>query len=280
MHALRWNGPLGALERLNSMPSGGMSPTHLAVSPDGGFLLVANFESGTLAVFELARDGSLASMNDVVQHHGRGKHDFFQAGPHPHQIVFDRLTGELVVPDMGLDAIFFYRLDASGRLSASREPLQLPPGTGPRQLVFGIDDAYMMVLGEVNSSLNVFRRGDSGSFSYIQRLSVAPAGFGGKTRAGGLSVTPDRRRFFASNRGHDSVTAFSWDRRAGLLCREQTVACGGCEPRGLAVTPDGETLIVGNQDTDEIVAFAIEETGLRLRARTEAPSPACIVFLP
>lgn len=268
------------LEPLNSMASGGMSPTHLAVTPDGRFLLVANFESGTLAVFELAPGGDLAAMRDVVQHHGRGQHDFFQAAPHPHQIVFDRLTGEFVVPDMGLDAIFFYELDAHGRLRASREPFKLPPGTGPRQVAFGPDDTHLMVLGEVNSTLNVLRRTSSGAFSYTQRLSTVPAGFGGKTRAGGLAVTPDRRRFFASNRGHDSVTVFSWDSRARMLCRQQTVACGGREPRGLAVTPDGRTLIVGNQDSDELVGFTIEATGLQLRTRTESPSPACILFLP
>lgn len=39
---------------LSELPTNGIEPCHVAVSPDGALLVVANYESGSLAVWRLA----------------------------------------------------------------------------------------------------------------------------------------------------------------------------------------------------------------------------------
>ena len=60
----------GELSLLNSRPSGGVEPAHLELDPTGRFLLVANYRSGSVAVFGLEADGSIGPMTDHIQHEG------------------------------------------------------------------------------------------------------------------------------------------------------------------------------------------------------------------
>src|SRR4051812_24255092 len=60
----------GQLTLLNTAPSAGTEPAHLELDPSGRFLLVANYRTGSIAVFAVAADGSLGAMVDHVQHEG------------------------------------------------------------------------------------------------------------------------------------------------------------------------------------------------------------------
>src|SRR3954470_7537984 len=62
----------GALSVLGSAETGGAHPCHLAVTPDGEFLLCANYTGGSLAVFSLTSSGALGSRTALVRHSGNG----------------------------------------------------------------------------------------------------------------------------------------------------------------------------------------------------------------
>ena len=62
----------GALSVLGSAETGGAHPCHLAVTPDGKFLLCANYTGGSLAVFSLTPSGALGTRTALVQHSGSG----------------------------------------------------------------------------------------------------------------------------------------------------------------------------------------------------------------
>src|SRR5690349_5652122 len=57
----------GRLTRLNIVSSEGARPAHLSVHPSGKYVLVANYNGGSFAVFPILRDGRLASASDVKQ---------------------------------------------------------------------------------------------------------------------------------------------------------------------------------------------------------------------
>ena len=59
--AFRIDRATGALTLLNTQPSKGAHPCHLAVDRPGTHLLVANYTGGTLAVLPLEHDGSIGS---------------------------------------------------------------------------------------------------------------------------------------------------------------------------------------------------------------------------
>src|SRR5215213_2547164 len=74
-------GPDGSLEPVARESSGGSAPCHLALSADARHLLCANYGSGSVAVFALDPDGSLAGRTDLVAHHGGGPDPQRQEGP-------------------------------------------------------------------------------------------------------------------------------------------------------------------------------------------------------
>jgi 6-phosphogluconolactonase len=61
----------GKLTLINRQPSHGAHPCHLALDPTGRFLIVANYSSGTVAVYPVAADGRLGEASAIVQHRGR-----------------------------------------------------------------------------------------------------------------------------------------------------------------------------------------------------------------
>jgi len=128
--------PTGELRFLNRVASGGADPAHLSVEPTGGWLLVANYTGGTIAVLPITSDGGLREAERLscgilaVAPHPRR-----QRGPHPHMIVTDPAGVFVLVPDLGVDAVLAYRLEA-GRLiaqpdrgrSSARRCGPTPPG--------------------------------------------------------------------------------------------------------------------------------------------------------
>ena len=62
----------GKLKLLNQKSSLGAGPCHLVLDKTGRNLLVANYDSGSVAVFPVAADGHLGESTDFVQHSGKG----------------------------------------------------------------------------------------------------------------------------------------------------------------------------------------------------------------
>src|SRR5258708_4977913 len=60
------NRETGALTALNSRPSAGTSPCHLAVDHTGKMLMAANYGSGSVPVFPIRSDGKLGEMSDLI----------------------------------------------------------------------------------------------------------------------------------------------------------------------------------------------------------------------
>src|SRR5205085_1261533 len=119
-------------ELINTLPTGGAAPCHLALAP--GFLLAANYGGGSVAVFALRPDGGLDRRTDLAQHAGGGVVADRQDGPHAHQVtVRDHMVHAV---DLGMDALVHYRLTGEGRLEHVRTTNVRPMGSGPRHLVF------------------------------------------------------------------------------------------------------------------------------------------------
>ena len=64
----------GALNFINSQPSGGRNPVHLSIHPKGKFLVVANYTGCTVAVLPIEADGRLAPPSEVVPLTGNPKY--------------------------------------------------------------------------------------------------------------------------------------------------------------------------------------------------------------
>src|SRR5437660_5014840 len=62
----------GALEFLNQVSSRGAGPCFVSLDKAGKYVLVANYDSGNVAVFPVLKDGKLGEPTASIQHAGHG----------------------------------------------------------------------------------------------------------------------------------------------------------------------------------------------------------------
>lgn len=265
---------------LGMQTSGGADPAHLAISPDGRHLVVANYSGGTVALFALQpENGRIGERLDVVQHEGAGPDPERQTSPHPHMVAFAPDGQELFVPDLGLDAVLRYRIN-EGRLEAAGR-LECPSKSGPRHLAFHPSGEVLFVLGELSNTLTTFRRTDSG-FVDAGTVSLLPEGETGPSHAAAIKVTSSGDLVFASNRGHDSVSVFRYGPDAALTL-QACVPVHGRSPRDIALTPDEQYLLAANQDSHSVTVFSVDAQAeganlLSFVGEHRVPSPVCLAW--
>jgi 6-phosphogluconolactonase len=272
----------GELTLLNSVPSGGAEPCHLDVAPDGCFLLVANYGSGSVAAFALEPDGSIGAMTGHAQHVGSSVHPERQMGPHAHMVAFDPHSGEVLVSDLGLDAVMVYSLTEDGALVERPERrIEMAPGSGPRHLAFHPDGHRLFVVHELDNTLVALRR-DGDRFVPTAKASTLPEGFSAHSQAAAVRVSPSGNCVLVSNRGvdSDSIAVFRFGPSDGSLQLTQVEPTAGREPREFVFDPDGDFVVVANQDSHTLVVFAFDEDTYRLEQVTSAsvPTPACLAI--
>jgi 6-phosphogluconolactonase len=275
----------GELRKLNQQPSQGTSPCYITVDPSRKFVLVANYSSGSLAVLPIKSDGSLGESADVVQHQGSGKDPRRQEGPHAHCIVLDRAGKYAFAADLGIDKVMIYRFDAkTGKLAPNSQPFaQTKPGAGPRHFVIHPGGKFAYVINELDSSLTAFAYDNpSGALTELQTVSTLPEGFQGNNTCADLHVHPSGRFLYGSNRGHDSIVAFTIDERSGKLSYLAHEPTQGKTPRNFVIDPTGAFLLAANQNSDTITTFRIEPAGKLKPAGpvTEVPTPVCLKLIP
>lgn len=266
--------------QLNTVHSGGAEPAHVELDPTERFVVVANYGSGSVSVFARQADGRLGAMTGHVQHQGSGVHPDRQASPHPHQICFDPVSGDLLVPDLGLDAVFRYRLGSGGALT-ERGRIAVSPGAGPRHLIFHYDGRHLFLASELDSTLAAYRR-DGDGFVPSDVVSTVPDGFTGDSRPSAVRVTASGRSVLVANRGHDSIAVFAFDPDTAKLAPALMAPSGGREPRDLVLTPDGTDLLVANQESNTVTLFDFDEElpCLRFVSAMLIPAPACLRWAP
>jgi 6-phosphogluconolactonase len=116
----------------------------------------------------------------------------------------------------------------------------------------------------------------------LQTISALPKEFSGENTAAEIAVHPNGRFLFASNRGHDSIAAFSIDSAKGTLRLIDNFSVKGRTPRSFVIDPTGSRLLVANQDSGNIVVFRLDLTTGRLTATGEevkVPAPVCLKFI-
>jgi 6-phosphogluconolactonase len=265
----------GRLSLLNTQPSGGNGPCHISVDASGRVLLLANYTGGNVVSYPIGDDGSLGPAASTVQHDGSSVNPQRQKEPHPHGIYPGPTQTRAYVPDLGLDKVMIYRLDAtSGRLSPNVPAhAATEAGGGPRHLAFHPNSRYVYVNLEITSRVAAYRvDAATGALEGFQTLSSLPPG----ARSEGNStaetlVHPNGRYLYVSNRGHDSISVFAIDPQDGSLRFIEATSTGGRVPRSFGIAPGGRFLVAANQDSGNVTVFRIDpERGTLSRADGEA----------
>ncbi len=275
----------GKLAKLNQVESRGAAPCHLVVDQTGKSVAVANYSSGTAAVFPVQDDGSLGEASSVVQHSGSGP-DPRQGAPHAHAAVLSPDNRFLFVADLGVDRVYSYRLDPAKASISSNDPafVRTPPGSGPRHFAFHPNGKFAYANGELTLTVTAFSYdAPRGSLVELQTLSTLPADFKGENNSTAeIEVHPSGKFLYVSNRGHNSLAIFSIDPNKGTLTARGHASTQGSTPRNFAIDPTGKLILAANQDSDTAVVFQIDQQTGQLKSTgqtLQVPVPVCVLFV-
>jgi len=277
--------PSGKLSRLNDTSSRGADPCYISLDKAGHYVLVANYTGGNVAALPVLKDGRLAAASAFRQDSGSGPNHERQEGPHAHWIETTADNRFALVADLGIDKILVYHFDpGSGALTPNEPPAaNLQAGAGPRHLAFAPDEKFAYVIDELQSSITAFAYDSAqGRLGAFQTISTLPKDFHGRNTAAEIQVHPSGKFLYASNRGDDSIAAFSIDQSTGHLTLIGHFKSGGKTPRHFAFDPTGTRLLVANQESSNIVLFNIDRTSGNLTQKSQinnVPSPVCLLFV-
>lgn len=275
----------GGLTALNRVSSGGADPCHITVSRSGRTVAVANYSSGSTIAVGVNADGSLGKAT-IDRHVGHGPNTQRQEAPHAHSVDFTPDDRFLLSCDLGADRVYLYRHDVRTGAIAPHVPrfVALEPGSGPRHLALHPSGRYVYVIAELTSAIGIFAwDATAGRMVQRQSISTLPFGYTAPSTTAEIVVHPSGRFVYGSNRGHDSIAAFSVDAKNGRLTSLGTTPTGGKAPRSFAVDPSGRWMLVANQLSNQVVSFAIDQqTGaLEPTGSVVALSrPVCVLFVP
>jgi 6-phosphogluconolactonase (cycloisomerase 2 family) len=259
-----------AVSFINQIDSKGEEPTHSNLSKDGRFLFVANYAvhpdpGGSLAVVPVGKDGKLSPVVQTATHEASKVNPERQASSHVHAAVPTPDDKYLVAMDLGADKMFVFNYDhnqAQPLKPAKTPAVDLPPGSGPRHLLFSKDGKHAWLTMEMSAQVAVFDYRD-GEFKRTQLVELANKQGQQYRAAGGLHSSPDGKFLYVANRGEvNELLVFSINRN-GQLKEIQRRSVEGKEPREFSFDPSGHFMLIANQKSNQIVTVRVDpKTGL------------------
>ncbi len=274
----------GGLALINKQETG-KGPCYVSVDHTGKWVFVSNYPDGFIEVFPVGADGAIEVEHQRILHTGSSVNKERQEAPHPHMIMASPSNKFVIVPDLGADKIFVYRFNSGTGILVPNEPegIKAEPGAGPRHFAFHPDGKYGYVLNELNSTITAYHWDENaGVLSLPETYPLLPEDFHGFNKSADIHLTPDGKFLYASNRGHNSITAFrvAEDGRLKIIGR---YSVKGDFPRNFYITSGGRFLLVENKHSGNIVVFRIDPKTGKLKYENETDgliAPQCLKMLP
>lgn len=281
--AYKLEGKTGKLTLLNRQSSLGTASCYVDVDATGKTLVVANYTTGDVASLPIKPDGSLGPAVTEIVHKGSSVNDSRQKEPHAHCFVISPDNRFALAADLGTDQVFCYRLDAEKSSIAANDPafVRSPPGSGPRHLTFHPNGKRVYVINELLNTVSAYNWAD-GTLTEFQTISTLPEGFTGVTHTADVKITPNGKFLYGTNRGHDSLAAYSTGDDGKLTLIEIVPSRGG-GPQNLLISPDGKWLLCANMPGNNLSLFAIDQKTGKITPQgntVEVAMPSCLMLVP
>ena len=262
------------LRFINRQSSLGSLPCHITASRH--WIAVANYGSGSVAVFRRESDGAIGQKTSYVQHEGSGPVRDRQQCAHAHEVRLVSDT-ELLVPDLGADCVYQYRINPRGVLNIDPSTTAVEPGSGPRHIVAHPQQPLYYLLNELSNIIAVLHRNDVHHDQAF--VSTLPGDYRGSSTTAEIQLSDDGRFIYASNRGHDSIVTMALDDR-GLPGQPSWVPTHGEHPRFFCFDPTRKWLLVANQQSDNVAVYPVVDGRPTEVARIAGfPTPTCLLFI-
>ncbi|MCT9819418.1 lactonase family protein [Microbacterium sp. W1N] len=254
----------------------GEAVCHVAVAPDGTFLIASCYGDGRVVRIALDAGGvpgaAVIGAASVDPHAGREP----DRAPHAHQARF--VPGEvLVTTDLGHDQVRVW--DTAGGGLRQRGTVTLPFGSGPRHTVWH-PSGHLFVVTEYSGEVFVLAPDRFGAWSLVAGAPVSPAAFAGVDYPSEIALSRDAEHVLVGVRGSNTLATLRVRGSGADLHPAALVESGVDWPRHHLVVRD--TVLVAGQRSGEISSLSLDErTGVpgRVRHRVEVPTPTQVLAL-
>lgn len=251
------------LSLINQVQSLGNEPTHSSLSADASHLFVSNYSvvedpGGTLAVVPVSADGTLKPVVQMSSHPSSRVNPERQMSAHVHSTISSPDGRYVFSNDLGADKVFVYRFDPKANpqlplTAAAPASVQLPPGSGPRHMLFSADGKHAWLTMEMSAQVAVFDYQD-GKLEPTQMVDLAAGQPVSDKAAAALHASSDGKFLYISNRGTaNQLLVFAIDPATGHLTELQRRSVEGDHPREFSLDPSGRFLLIANQKSNQIV---------------------------
>jgi 6-phosphogluconolactonase len=262
----------GALTPLGTAGATGELVCHVAVDPDGAFVLVSCWGDGAVIVFELEPDGSLGERHLApasVDPHAEDR----QSRAHSCLMLGD---GRMVTTDLGHDVLRFWSFSTLGGLEP-QGTLELPEGSGPRHFA---RSAAGNVYVDTEHSIEVAVLAANGAATgpSLSLRGIYPASAHGARpgdAAAEICLDASERTLYVGVRGSDVICRLALDAE-GVPSPLDEIACPGTWPRHQCVC--GDELLVALERSDAVARIPLAPDGRTGEPRLiAAGSPTCVL---
>lgn len=284
VNAYTFDAASGKLTFMNSVNSQGDHPCYVSVDAQKKFVFIGNYSGGNLLSVPIKADGSLSEDVQNIKHEGSSVVKDRQDKPHVHSVVLSPDQQFLMVPDLGADKVFQYKVDVSKTqaLTPAASPFAaVKPGGGPRHLTFHPNGKYAYLILELEAGVAVFDYKD-GNLTHKQTITMMKPGFTGGVSAADIQVSPDGKFLYASNRKDANEIAIFSIGKDGTLKAAGHQSVLGQIPRNISIDPTGNFVLAANQNSNDIVIFKRDsKTGLLTPTGTKISieKPVCLKFV-
>ncbi len=253
----------GGLTLISEQAAGGGTICHLNLDRSERWLFGTSYGDAVVTVFPVDEDGSIGERSQSFELEGEGSkaNPERQQRSHAHSIYADPTNRFVFVCDLGMDRIYVYDFDSkTGSLTPAKTPfVETAPGAGPRHLAFHGNGRWVYAINELNGTITQYEwSADLGQLRPLQTVDTLPSDFSECNICAEVLLHPSNRFLYGSNRGHDSIVAYSVDKDNGSLELIQRISSGGEHPRNFTLDDQGRFLAVANKDSDNIVYFEID----------------------
>jgi len=271
------------LRKLSSQSTLGTATCHVStINGASPMVFVTSYLDSKLSVYELS-DDNLMPAQFIYQFKGNGPNKDRQEDSHAHCAIVSPSGRWLYVCDLGSDSIWLLDLENLTGEESDFRKIELPPGYGPRHLVFSEKHPLAYLICELNAHVLTLRYNDkTGLLELIDDIPTLPKDYTGLPSASAIRLHPNGKTLYISNRIHNSISVFSVDQKSGELFFETRFNTKGDEPRDFNIDPSGKWLICANQNSDTLTSFELDvQTGLPKhdnQAIVACGTPVCVIF--
>ena len=234
----------------------GVHPVGIAVSPDGKNIYVANYSTiaGTVSLYDIAADGSLAPKATNVVSAGKGSYG----------VAVSPDGTSVYVANSSDDTVSQFDRAPDGSI-APKSPATVPvaavAGTaGPSYIALTPDGKHLYTANYNNSTVGTF---DVGAGGTLTEKAGAPA-----ASASGpylIAVSPDGRSLYAPGNFDGKLSQYDIGADGALLPKTPASLTAGVSLDGIWLSPDGKNAYVSDAGTFHVGAntgFALTQFDL------------------